>query len=136
MATTVTVTCDRCGSIIPEVEGEGRRLIGTIGATLERSYESLQRSEWQLCASCFEHITERIGDIAGVPSADWRRPEEKPEPGSMTDGLADLIAGKVADRLGQPALQATALVVDPDPIAVAQRVLDGDGPEGEWKEII
>lgn len=135
MATTVTVTCDRCGSIIPESGGEGRRLIGMVSVTLERSYESLQRSEWQLCASCLEHTAESIGDIAGVPSTDWRRQEPGPEVGTTTDDLATRIASKVADRLGQPTLKASAPIAHDasgvDAIEEARRVLEGDGPEGD-----
>ena len=71
MATLVTVTCDRCGAIIPKGAKNGG-----ISATLDApSYESLVRSMWELCESCFDHVLGRIGDIAGEPAEKWVRPE-------------------------------------------------------------
>ena len=94
MATLVTVTCDRCGSIIPQGARKGQ-----LSADLSERWESVSRSHWEVCESCYDAITERIGDVLGVPSEDWRRPPEPTE-------------------------------AEPDPIAVAQRVLDGgEGPE-------
>ena len=103
MATLVTVTCDRCGSIIPD-EGKGRRR-GHVQVFLQEHYDDVERSTWELCGDCTAIVAQGIADIAGVPASSWRRPAES------TDA-------------------------EPDPIAVAQRVLDGDGPEGEWKEIV
>lgn len=71
MATLVTVTCDRCGAIIPKGAKNG-----SVSATLDApSYESLVRAMWELCESCFDHVLERIADIAGEPSEKWVRPE-------------------------------------------------------------
>lgn len=121
MATLVTVSCDRCGSIIPEVVANGVRLIGTIAAHLDRSYEGIARSEWQLCASCYEHVTERIGDIAGVPSEDWRRPPE-------TMAADKEQALRVLER-SRVTYRDIELGPVSDPIAEARLIIDGEGPE-------
>jgi hypothetical protein len=115
MATTVTVSCDRCGSIIPK---GGQR--GSLMASLDERYETLARSQWELCQGCYEHTLERIGDIAGVPSEDWRRPEASLEDEERFPDKTEALR----------VMKATAIA------ALTAQEREDENREGEMREIV
>lgn len=115
MATLVTVSCDRCGSIIPKEDDRHTASVDVRTA----GYDGILRESWELCCECFGLVHRTLLDRCGPASDSWKQPE----PSLKAEALRAMERSRVTHRdieLGPVS----------DPIAVAQRVLDGgEGPE-------
>lgn len=97
MATLVTVSCDRCGSIIPE--GADRH---TASADVRTAgYDSILRESWELCCECFGLVHRTLLDRCGTASDSWKRPEPQPQGrGALPRQGRGAAGGGAVDGLG------------------------------------